>query len=92
MMYDSAKPPFTGEPVKSTRVCLFLIAALFCMPTIGLAQSNAKSDYYHAHQNAEKYQKHLMKQRRKQEKAQAKAQAKAEKAYLKQHGQTPNHH
>jgi len=88
MVYDSAKPLFTGEPVKSTRVCLFLIAVFFCMPTIGLAQSNAKSDYKHAHQNAENYQKHLMKKRQKQEKAQAKA----EKAYLKQHGQTPNRH
>ena len=88
MMYDSAKPLFTGEPVKTTRVCLFLIAALLCMLTSGVAQSNAKSDYYHAHQNAEKYQKHLMKQRRKKEKAQVRA----EKAYLKQHGQTPNHH
>jgi len=74
--------------VKPIRVCLFLIVALLCMPTIGLAQSNAKSDYYHAHKNAENYQKHLMKKRRKQEKAQAKA----EKAYLKQHGQDTTHH
>lgn len=64
-----------------TRVFLVLFAASLCFPGKSLAQSNAKPDYYHAHQNAEKYQKHLRKQRRKQEKAQAKA----EKAYLKQH-------
>jgi hypothetical protein len=72
--------------VKTTRVCLFLIAALLCMPTIGLAQSNAKPGYDQAHKNAEKYQKHLMKQRRKQEKAQVKR----ERAYLKQHGHSTN--
>jgi hypothetical protein len=60
--------------VKTTRVCLFLIVAFLCVPTIGLAQSNAKPDYSHAHKNAEKYQKHLQKQQRKQEKAQVKRQ------------------
>ena len=68
--------------MKTTRACLLLFAVFLCLPlTGGRAQSNAKPDYYHAHKNAEKYQKHLMKQRRKQEKAQAKA----AKAYLKQH-------
>lgn len=87
-MYDSAKPVFAGEPVKSTRVCLFLIAALLFLPMVSLAQSNAKPDYDHAHKNAEKYQKNLQKQRNKQEKAHAKA----EKAYLKQHGHSDNQH
>jgi hypothetical protein len=67
--------------VKTTRICLFLLAASCCLTAPALAQSNAKPDYNHAHKNAENYQKHLRKQRHKQEKAQAKAQ----KAYLKQH-------
>jgi len=69
--------------VKTTRVCLLLLAVFLCQPDIGLAQSNAKPDYYHAHKNAEEYQKHLQKQQRKQEKAQAKR----DKALIKQHKQ-----
>jgi hypothetical protein len=84
-VYDFAKPLFTGEPVKSIRVCLFVIVALLCLP-MGMAQPNAKPGYDQAHKNAEKYQKHLMKQRRKQEKAQAKK----GRAYLKQHGHDTN--
>ena len=69
--------------MKTTRVCLLLLAVFLCQPDIGLAQSNAKPDYYHAHKNAEEYQKHLQKQQRKQEKAQAKR----DKALIKQHKQ-----
>ena len=81
-VYYSAKPlSFTGEPVKTTRVCLFILAASFCLSIPGLAQSNAKPDYNHQHKDAENYQKNLMKQRHKAEKAAAKKQ----KASLKQH-------
>ena len=66
--------------MKTTRICLFLLAASLCLPTLGLAQSNAPRDYDSAHKNAENYQKHLAKEHRKQEKANAKRQ----KALLKQ--------
>ena len=76
-------PPktFSGEPVKTTRVFLLLLAVLFCLP--GLAQSNAHPDYAHQHKDAEKYQKHLMKERNKQAKERAKA-AKADHKHYKQ--------
>ena len=75
-----AKPSgFTGEPVKTTRVTLLLLA--LGLSTCGLAQSNAAPDYKHQHKSAEKYQKSLMKQRRKQEKQQAKV----AKEYRKKH-------
>jgi hypothetical protein len=60
----------SGEPVKTTRVFLLLLAVFFCLP--GLAQSNAHPDYAHQHKDAEKYQKQLIKERRRQEKEQAK--------------------
>ena len=69
--------------MKTTRVCLLLLAVFLCQPAIGLAQSNTKPDYYHAHKNAEKYQKNLQKQQRKQEKEQVKR----EEALVKQHKQ-----
>lgn len=72
--------------MKTTRVCLLLLAVFLCQPAIGLAQSNAKPDYYHAHKNAEQYQKHLRKQQRKQQKEQVKK----EKALVKQHKQRTN--
>jgi hypothetical protein len=59
--------------VKTTRVCLLLLAAFLCLSTPEFAQSNAKRDYAHQHKDAEQYQKNLLKQRRKQEKEQAKA-------------------
>lgn len=73
--------------MKTTRVCLLLFSVCLCQPAIGLAQSNAKPDYYHAHKNAENYQKHLQKQQRKQEKEQVKR----EKALVKQHKQRTTH-
>jgi hypothetical protein len=57
-----------------------LLAASFCLPTLGQAHTNAPRDYNSAHKNAENYQKHLAKERRKQEKDAAKRQ----KALLKQ--------
>lgn len=66
--------------MKTTRICLFLLAASFLVSTAGLAQSKAPRDYNSAHKNAEKYQKHLAKEHRKQEKADAKRQ----KALVKQ--------
>lgn len=72
--------------MKTTRVCLLLLAVFLCQPAIGLAQSNAKSDYYHAHRNAETYQKHLRKEQRKEQKEQAKR----EKDLVKQHKQRTN--
>lgn len=81
MYYSGKLLSPTGEPVKTTRVCLVLLAACFCLPSVGPAQSNAKPDYYHQHKDAKNYQKNLLKQRRKQEKAQEKKQ----KASLKQH-------
>jgi hypothetical protein len=69
-VYYSAKDSLIGEPVKTTRVFLLLLAVFFCLP--GLAQSNAHPDYAHQHRDAEKYQKRLIKERRRQEKEQAK--------------------
>ena len=67
--------------MKTTRVCLFLFAVLLCLPTVGIAQSNAKPDYKHQHKAAQKYQKQALKLQRKQQKADAKR----AKAYRKQH-------
>lgn len=73
---------FIGEPVKTTRIYVLLLALFVCLcPSGVVGQSHGSQDAYHQRKNAEKYQKHIMKLRRKQEKKQAKA----AKAYRKQH-------
>lgn len=69
--------------MKTTRAYIFLLAVFFCLTTAGLAQSNAKHDYKHQHQAAQKYQKSMRKQQRKQQEADAKQ----AKAYRKEHAQ-----
>jgi hypothetical protein len=67
--------------VKTTRVYLLLLVLTLCLPTLGLAQSNAKPDYRHQHKSAQNYQKRILKQQRKQQKTDAKR----ARAYRKQH-------
>jgi hypothetical protein len=71
----------TGETVKTTRICLLLLAVFLCLPVPGFAQSNAKPDYKHQHKSAQKYQKTLMKEQHRQDKVNAKK----AKAYRKEH-------
>ncbi len=67
--------------MKTTRLCLLLLAVSLSVPALALAQSNAKPDYKHQHKAAENYQKRILKQERKQQKADAER----AKAYRKKH-------